>query len=138
MHHLVKFHIANFRPSVKVVLLARVGQHHNFLNFLVYDEVENYAKAGTVCKSQSILYKDDNVIFEVSTSQTHAPAYQSLPKSLDDSYKTKNEKYNDYYIEGEDNSKVENIYKEEMYLTSDHEKQLQNDHPYNKLVHLKQ
>ena len=104
----------------------------------IYDEVGNYAKVGTVCKSQSILYKDDNVIFEVSTSQTCAPAYQSLPKSLDDSDKTKNEKYNDYYIEGEDNSKVENIYKEEKYLTSDHEKQLQNDHPYNKLVHLKQ
>ena len=104
----------------------------------IYDEVGNYAKVSTVCKSQSILYnaKDDNVIFEVSTSQT--PAYQPLPKSLEDSYKTRNEKYNDYYIEGEDNPKVENIYKEEKYLTSDHEKELQNDHPYNKLMHLKQ
>ena len=104
----------------------------------IYDEVGNYAKTSTVCKSQSILYngKDDNVIFEVSTSQT--PAYQPIVKSFDDSYKTRNENFNDYYIDGKDNSKVENIYKEEKCLTDDREKELQNDHPYNKLMHLKQ
>ena len=103
----------------------------------IYDEVGNYSES--VCKSHSTLTncKDDNVIFEVSTSQT--PAYQSLTKSLDDNYnKTRKEKYNDYYIDGEDSSKLENIYKEENYLKNTCEKELQNDHPYNKLVHLKQ
>ena len=103
----------------------------------IYDEVGNYA---TARKSHSVLsdVKDDNVIFEVSTSQT--PTYQPLAKSLEDSHnKTRNEKYNDYCIDGEDNSKVENVYnQEEKYLTIDHEKEQQNDHPYNKLMHLKQ
>ena len=77
------------------------------------------------------------MIFEVSTSQT--PAYQSLSKSLDDKYgKPRNEKYNDYYIDGEDNLKTENIYKEGTYPTNYYEKELQNDHAYNKLMHLKQ
>lgn len=103
----------------------------------IYDEVGNYAKAGTVCKSQSTHSKDDNVIFEVSTSQM--PAYQSLTKSLDDSYnKAKNEKSNDYYIEGEGNLKLENIYGEEEYIKTNCEKEMQDNHTYNKLMHLKQ
>lgn len=97
----------------------------------IYDEVGMYAKTSTVCKSP------DNVIFEVSLLQT--PAYQPMPKPLDNNCnKTRNEKYNDYYIEGGDNSTLEDIYKEEKYLTNDCEKELQNDHAYNKLVHLKQ
>ena len=105
----------------------------------IYDEVENYSKVSTVSKSHSALYnaKDDTIIFEVSTSQM--PAYQPL-KSLDDNCnRIRNENDNDYYIDGEDNSKVENIYKEEeKYITSDCQKELQNDHPYNKLMHIKQ
>ena len=66
------------------------------------------------------------------------PAYQPL-KSLDDNWnRIRKENNNDYYIDGEDNSKVENIYKEEKYITSDCQKELQNDHPYNKLMHIKQ
>lgn len=77
------------------------------------------------------------MIFEVSTSQT--PAYQSLSKSLDDKYgKPRNEKYNDYCIDGEDTLKRENIYKEGPYHTNYYENELQNDHAYNKLMHLKQ
>ena len=106
-----------------------------------YNKIGIYAEVSTPCKSQSKLtnLKDDYVIFEVSTSQ--APAYsQSLTKSLlDDKYnKTRNVEYNDYYTDGKDNSKVENICKEEKFLTDDREKELQNDHPYNKLMHLKQ
>ena len=77
------------------------------------------------------------MIFEVSTSQT--PAYQSLSKSVDDKYgKTRNEKYYDYYIDGEEKLNTDNIYKEGTYLTNDCEKELHNDHAYNKLIHLKQ
>jgi len=103
----------------------------------IYDEVGMYAKTSTICKSQSANSKEDNVIFEVSLLET--PAYQPLPKSLDDNCgKTRNEKYNDYCIEGGDNSTLEDIYKEEKYFTNGCEKELQNDHAYNKLVHLKQ
>jgi len=104
----------------------------------IYDEVGNYSKVSTVSKSHSALYnaKDDDIIFEVSASQT--PAYQPL-KPLDDNCNTtRKENFNDYYIDGEDNSKVENIYKEEKYITSDCQKELQNDPPYNKLMHIKQ
>ena len=96
-----------------------------------YDEVGNYVKSGSVCK--------DEVVFEASTSQM--PAYQSLSKFLDDSCnnKTKNEKlYNEYYIDGEDNSKFKNVCRDEKYLKNNFEKELQNDNTYNKLVHLKQ
>ena len=80
--------------------------------------------------------KDDNIIFEVSTSQM--PAYRPL-KPLDDNCNTtRKENFNDYYIDGEDNSKVENIYKEEKYTASDCQKELQNDPPYNKFMHIKQ
>ena len=105
----------------------------------IYDEVGTYAKTGFFCKSQSTHSncKDDNVIFEVSTSQT--PAYQSISKSVDDKYgKARNDNFNDYYIDGEDNLKTGNIYKEATYLTNCYEKELQNDHAYNKLMHLKQ
>ena len=98
----------------------------------IYDEIGMYAKTSTVCKSQST--KEDNVIFEVSLLQT--PAYQPIPKPLDNN--CRNEKYNDYYIEGGDTSTLEDVYEEEKYLTNDCEKELQNDHAYNKLVHLKQ
>ena len=101
-----------------------------------YDEVENYAKFITICKSQHIYSKDD-VIFEASTSRM--PAYQSLTKSLDDecNNKTRNEKsHNDYYIDGEGNSKFKNLYSDGKYFKA--EKELQNDHQYNKLIHLKQ
>ena len=104
----------------------------------IYDEVGNYSKVNTVSKSHSAVYntKDDNIIFEVSNSQM--PAYQPL-KSLDDNRnRTRKENYNDYYIDGGDNSKVENIYKEEKYITSDCQKEMQNDNPYNKLMHIKQ
>ena len=105
----------------------------------VYDEVGRYAKTGHVCKSQSTHSncKDDDVIFEASTSQT--PAYQSLSKSADNKCgKTRNEKYYDYYIDGEEKLNTDNIYKEGTYLTNDSETELYNDHAYNKLIHLKQ
>lgn len=110
----------------------------------IYDEVGMYAKPSTVCKSQSTLTtnsKGENVIFEGSISQM--PAYYSLTKKLDENCnKPRNEKYNDYYIDGDDNSKpIESIYEEEeegKYITNDLEKELESDHAYNKLVHLKQ
>jgi len=102
----------------------------------IYDEVEMYAKTSTICKSQSTNSRKDDVIFEVSLLQT--PVYhQPLPKSIDDNCnKTNNKKYNNY-IECGDNSTLDNVY-EEKYFTNSCEKELQNDHTYNKLVHLKQ
>lgn len=112
-----------------------VSKDHGESEAHIYDEIRDYAKVSTVLKSQNTLVncKDDNVIFEVSTSQM--PAYQSIIKPVDDSHsKTKN---NDYYIDGEDNTRVENIYKEREYPVTSYEMESQNDHAYNKLMHLK-
>ena len=129
--HIVTFSCCRRHWCLKKTSNGNKNNNSNDAKAHRYDEVGNYVKPGSVCK--------DDVIFEASTAQM--PAYQSLSKFVDDNYnnKTKNEKLsNEYYIDGEDGSKLKNVCSDGKYLKNNFEKELQSDNTYNKLVHLKQ